>query len=730
MTLTRNMDLVRLPAWLLVSVFGVMLTAERGCGATLDPSDPVAGRQHWAFQPLAMGDPSTVRSEFGSPIDRYLSQSRVQADLTEVARAPSRSLLRRLYYVLTGLPPSREEVAAFEADRSPLATRRVVARLLSGPSFGERWGRHWMDLARYADSNGLDENFLFREAWRYRNWVIQAINEDVPYDRFLLEQIAGDLLPYATIAQRDRQRTAAGFMVVGPKVLLGINPNRQRMDIADEQMDTLGRTVLGMTLGCARCHDHKFDPIPTADYYALAGILTSTRVVEQRFMLGQQRVMERLVGLGPDGDALNSAYEAYYRELPKTKTQRANAAEALKLLEKEDADGLSKLMEQHAQSIAEGASDTDREPLERIAAQKALIARLDAVIGKPPAIPPRAMIPEDVAEPADEAIRRSGQFDRKGDVVPRGFLTVLSGADSATIAGDSSGRKELAEWLVSDQSGAGILAARVLANRIWYHVMGAGLVRTMDNFGRTGETPSHPELLDYLAMRLMESQWSVKELIREILLSDAFALAATYQPAEDALDPDNRWYWRAHRRRLEPEAIRDTILFVAGELDETPQQSTVWYLGDQATAVGANKNRRRTDSTFRSVYLPMIRNDLPELFESFDFADPHRTTGARPKTLAVSQGLYLMNDSQVMTMAEKTVARVWEGSGGERGKLQRLVQAIFQRDLRAEEAANFAAFLRRTRERLSAEENTSPEREAWALLCQALFLSSEFQLLD
>src|SRR5262245_9228696 len=249
------------------------------------PSDPVAGREHWAFQPLRDACLPTDTDDWPrTAIDSFILARQKAADLRPAPDADRRALIRRTYFQLIGLPPSPEEVAAYLNDEQPDAFERLVDRLLSAPQFGERWGRHWLDLARYADSNGLDENFLFREAWRYRNWVISAINDDLPFDRFVLEQIAGDLLPHDSTEERDRHRIAAGFLEVGPKVLLGNDPQNQRLEVADEQIETIGRAILGQTLGCARCHDHKFDPIPTADYYALAGILTSTQVMQQRFM--------------------------------------------------------------------------------------------------------------------------------------------------------------------------------------------------------------------------------------------------------------------------------------------------------------------------------------------------------------------------------------------------------------------------------------------------------------
>ena len=286
----------------------------------VDPSDPIAGRSHWAFLPIANDLAVEVQATDWSisPIDRFILNRLEAEQLKPAPDADRRVLLRRTSIQLIGLPPTPEEVADFLADDRPDAFEQQVDRMLASPHFGERWGRHWLDLARYADSNGLDENFLFREAWRYRNRVIELVNADMPFDRFLEEQIAGDLLPFESVEQRDRQRTSAGFLVVGPKVLLGNDAKERIMDVADEQLDTVGRAVLGQTLGCARCHDHKFDPIPTEDYYALAGIFTSTSVMQQRYMLGQQRNMERLVGLGSEGEALNAEYEKYWRNRPRS----------------------------------------------------------------------------------------------------------------------------------------------------------------------------------------------------------------------------------------------------------------------------------------------------------------------------------------------------------------------------------------------------------------------------
>jgi hypothetical protein len=658
--------------------------------------------------------------------------------------ADRRTLIRRIYIQLIGMPPTPKQVAEFLSDDRPDAFERLVDQLLDSPHFGERWGRHWLDLARYADSNGLDENFLFREAWRYRNRVIESFNSDMPFDRFLIEQIAGDLLPHDSIEQRDRQRTSAGFLVVGPKVLLGNNDDERRMDVADEQLDTIGRTVLGQTLGCARCHDHKFDPIPTADYYALAGIMTSTQVMEKRYMLGQQRLMERLAGIGPEDSIADNGYEKYWREQKQLQAQAKLATDALELLKEGDAAALKEHAEKHANTVADEAIDANIEREKQIASQQALVDRL-AKAATPPPIPPRAMVPTDSESPADEHIRLAGEFDRLGKKVSRGFLQVLHASDAKIPAG-ASGRLELARWLTDTDHGAGHLAARVLANRVWHHLMGRGIVRTVDNFGRSGEAPSHPQLLDHLARELVESGWSIKGLIRTVVLSRTFAMSSRHNEAANSVDPDNRLLWRSHRRRLNPETLRDAMLLAAGTLDLTPMQSSVWYLGDQATAVGPNTNRRRTDFSNRSVYLPVIRNDLPELFDVFDFADPHATTGMRSETMVATQGLFILNDDLVMAAAEATARRLVsltddstnEGeslksaavSDSSAAQVDRMFELILSAHPTDEERTEILSFVKNTSQQLSVQNADDVNILAWSMACHALFASSRFQIVE
>jgi len=724
-------DIAKFDAWVKM---GAPAPATAHANVIENPSDPIAGKSHWAFLPLTRPMVPVVQDHewARSDIDRIVLAKLEAENLHPVADAEAMELVRRTSFQLVGLPPTETQIQQFRELPIPQAMERLVDELLASPQFGQRWGRHWLDLARYADSNGLDENFLFREAWRYRNWVIDAVNADMPFDRFLLEQLAGDLLPYETLDQRDRQRIAAGFLVVGPKVLLGVNPERQRMDVADEQLESISRAVLAQTVGCARCHDHKFDPIPTADYYAMAGILTSTKVMEQRYMLGEQRVMERLAGLGEQGDQLNAAYETYWRERPGQNARKEKVKAVLEVLKQADETAIAAKLASEADGFAETAKDASQLKENRLAAQEALLKELQDLLANPPQIPPRAMMPMDLETPINETIRIAGKFDAPGETTPRGFLRVLYDDAITPLPDKQSGRIEFAQWLTDGTRRSGQLTARVQANRIWHHLLGRGLVRTVDNFGRTGETPSHPELLDYLASELIQDGWSFKKLIRKIVLSRTFALSSHYEPANSDKDPENILLWRANRRRLDPESLRDSMLAAAGTLELVPMESTVAYLGDQATAVGSNPVRRKTDYNCRSVYLPVIRNDLPEIFEAFDFTNPHTTTGARPKTTVPTQGLFMLNDAMVMATAEITARRILSETASQpmEIRIQRMFQLIVSDGANDNQQQAMLSYLQQTESRLQAAGDAEASLKALAMACHALFASSRFQYLE
>jgi hypothetical protein len=725
-------QIAKIKTWL---EMGAPLPKHSAASSLNAPSDPQLGRSHWAFRSLQPTTPpvttSTENAASTTSIDAFVDSLRQTNQLVKVSVADRPTLLRRLSLLLHGLTPTGDELNAFVNDPDPDAYIRQVDRLLASPRFGERWGRHWLDLARYADSNGSDENFLFREAWRYRNWVLAAWNDDTPLDQFTALQLAGDLLPYESSEQRDQQRIATGFLLLGPKVLLGNDPENQKMEIADELIDTIGRVYHAQTLGCARCHNHKFDPVPTRDYYALAGILTSTQVMEQRFMLNEQRVMEQLVGLGEEGMALDDAYELYWRERNKLGERKDRAKDAFEALSKGDEAAFKNLSEKHADSIAPEALDTTRTSEDRKSAQQKLADELLRAWNQPPNIPPRAMVSLDRPQPNDEAIRIAGQFNQKGETVPRGFLTVLADIDANStqplLPANSSGRLELAHWLTAGQNRSGQLTARVIANRVWYHLMGRGLVRTVDNFGRTGEVPSNPLLLDHLARKLIDHQWSVKQLIREIVLSETFQLSSSHHEQNHSTDPDNVYHWRYNRRKIDPESFRDSTLHLAGALDLNVYGSTVNYLGDQATAVGPNTVRRRTDFPCRSVYLPVIRNDLPEIFEILDFADPQVATGMRRQTLVPTQGLFLLNDTQLMEAATHIARKTSQlPNASVDFKLQWVYQHLLGTPATTEELKTLTQSFTKLLNSLPADQ-TDREIKSLSIVVHAILASSRFQ---
>jgi hypothetical protein len=581
----------------------------------------------------------------------------------------------------------------FMADNRPEAFARVVDRLLASPAFGERWGRHWLDVARYADSSGKGDNLTYHEAWRYRDYVVSAFNTDKPFDRFIREQIAGDLLPAANQIQRDEQLTATGFLVVGPKILANRDVEQRKMDVVDDQVDTIGRAFLGLTLGCARCHDHKLDPIPTTDYYALAGILASTRTLEGIKVNNPAVSGWTLRPLGRDGEKLLGVRRAHEEKLQKVRLALAEA--------QNNTDGTERRRQVQAMTQAE----------------KKLLKGL-------PPVPPLVMGVRDEDNSGDIRVNRRGNPHALGKRVPRGFLRVLSTEPTPLIPSDRSGRLELADWLASPRNP---LTARVIVNRVWLHLFGEGLVRSIDNFGTQGEQPTHPELLDDLAVRFMEQGWSLKWLVRTLVLSQAYQMAIVENRRAAHLDPDNRLLWRANRRRLDAEVIRDSMLAVAGRLDCTIGGSGVADLGEQAVRNDNSPTSLAAErSTRRSIYLPIIRNDLPPILEIFDFADPDVTTGRRDTTTVPTQALYLMNSPFVFEQAQAAATRLLTLPADSR--LPLLYRRALGRYPTAREVDRAGIFLSGYRPQRGG--SADAEKAAWTALCQALFGSAEFRSVE
>ena len=585
--------------------------------------DIEAGRRFWAFRPIDRPVPPTLQDTAWpyNEIDRFIRARQEAVGVVPVRDAEDAELLRRLYFDLIGLPPTPAELNSFSTDMRPDRHARKVDELLASPRFGEKWGRHWLDLARYAESTGGGRSAILPDAWRYRNYVIEAFNADKPYDRFVREQVAGDLLPAADDAQRSSQLIATAFLALGPKNLDLQDKELLRMNTVDEQIDTVGRTVLGLTLGCARCHDHKFDPVPMKDYYALAGIFRGTRTLVRDNV---STLVHTPLPVPPERRQALREHEAALK----------SAQDLLK--------------------AAKAAADSDAENVRR------LEARVKELQAAAPAPLPQAISVTDEAETGDYHICLRGNVHQPGETVSRGVLQVAAPAGDATlgIAPKESGRRELADWLASPENP---LTARVYVNRLWHHVFGEGIVGSVDNVGLQGDRPSHPELLDYLAGRFIESGWSTKSLLRELFNSRTYRLASVPHPANRRIDSENRLRWRMPRRRLTAEELRDTMLLLSGELrlEQPDSLLPTAAQGDKALSKSRFDTGEVLEPPYRSVYVPVFREEgLNELFEVFDFANPSFTVGARTTSTLPTQALFLMNSPFVERQAALTAGRL------------------------------------------------------------------------
>ena len=646
------------------------------------------GRRFWSFLPLAdpvppeVADPDWNRD----PIDRFIRARLDAAGLRPQAEAAPEVLVRRITADLIGLPPTPEQSDAFVAAHArdaDGAVAELVDRLLADSAFGERFGRHWLDLARFAESSGGGRTLLFKDAWRYRDWVIAAVNADLPYDRFVVPQLAGDLLAAdgtADPATIEGNLVASGFLALGPTNYEEQEKAQLRFDIIDEQLETIGRTFLGLSIGCCRCHDHPSDPLSQADYYGLAGIFASTRT-----LFNETDNVARWIA----------------RPLPEPAeiaSRRAEIEARVALLKVERT-----TVKQEITDSPPGAATA------RLVEIEAELGRLNAEL-----LPrPTAMVVEDHPTPGDAAIRVRGIERNRGRVVPRGMPEVFA-VDLAIPTG-SSGRRELAAWIGRPDSA---LPQRVLVNRVWGWLFGRGIVPTVDNFGASGERPSHPELLDWLARRFIANGSRLKPLVREIVLSRTYRQAA----AEGAAD-GNRLWSGAVRRRLDAEQIRDALLAAAGRLDRTVGGLSIVWAGDidaNDTAAQSIEYGYVFDDVRRSVYTPAFRNRRLALFEVFDFADINASTGTRATSTVASQSLFLANDPFVVAACRAVAGRVVAEAGSGEARIERAFRLLLARRPSAGEREAATAFLART----------DGESEAWSVLCQSIVSSPDFRFLD
>ena len=611
-----------------------------------------------------------------------------------------------------------------ESDGLDSALAAEADALLASPQFGERWGRHWLDVARFAESSGKEANISFPYAWRYRDYVIDAVNADLPFDRFLIEQIAGDLLPSENDAERARLLIATGFLAIGPKNLDEMNPLQFAADVADEQLDTVTRAVLASSVACARCHDHKLEPFSMQDYYALSGVFASTKTYFGTAVSPSNRIGgdPLVLPLGANAPILHPSIGK--QRVEQLKTQLAS-------LKKEQQDRMAAAMKARRSGGDAEKEFSIRDALRIFWTSGGIEGQLEKVDESGQALP-LAMGVMDRQRIINSPLLERGEINKPGRPVPRRFPQVIEVANAPSIPARQSGRLEFARWLTHTDSASGGLTARVMTNRVWRHLFGAGLVRTMDNFGFSGERPSHPELLDTLAVRFMADGWSIKKLVREIVLSRTYRQSSVYREDAFRTDPENRFLWRASKRRLDAEAIRDAMLVVAGELDTArPVGSLVGTkIGDRPISlIGLDPNipADLDGSKHRSVYLPVLRDRLPDVLDLFDFAEPSLVTGDRETTNVPVQALYLMNSSFVQLRASALADRVQREADNHEKRLRHAFVLCFSRAPDDEETKLAAAFFDQNQ---GTSDNDQQYRKLLASYCQALLATAEFRNLD
>ena len=800
--------------------------AERAAGASS------AG--FWSFEPVRAVTPPPVRDAtwIRNAVDNFILARLEEAGLPPSAPADKLTWLRRATFDLTGLPPTSAEIEEFDADDSASAYETVVDRLLASPRYGERWGRHWLDVARYADSTGADEDHRYPYAWRYRDYVIRAFNDDKPYDRFVQEQIAGDLLPPDDPNARVNAEgiVATGFLALGTKLLAEIDKPKLFYDVVDEQIDTTSKALLGITLACARCHDHKFDPFPTTDYYAMASIFASTKQFESLtgavvsklyfrpiapddevaryeearkaiaaqkaeiakvegkestryrdelaplladYMLAafeiysegqtaaaaaeraglQQDVVERMAEYLKPGRERRPQLEAWYAATGANRSDVATVYQQrfLATIQLRN-DANEKWEEEAAAARAKGEKEPERpqffagddrffteinaakgpfglpaerqdayylpESKEQLEKLRAELKTLEAAAPNPP-----MAVAVNEGENVDQKVFVRGSVNSPGEAVPKRFPIVLAGSDQPPIT-KGSGRLELARWIGSPSNP---LTARVMVNRIWQGHFGEGLVRTPNNFGRLGEKPTHPDLLDYLAARFVREGWSVKSIHRLITLSNAYRMSVTPSPEHLEKDPENRLWSRFKPRRLQVEEMRDTLLALDASLDFTLGGSLMDGQGTDNEFSEDRKSLHPDNTKRRTVYLPVRRSNLPTLFSLFDFGDAAISNEQRTQTNVAPQALYMMNSEFVAERAGALASKLLaDNSLNDAERVQRAHMVVLNRPAvadRIDAALSYVAGF-------PAGEQPDGRLLAWTSLCRTLIASNDFLFLQ
>jgi mono/diheme cytochrome c family protein len=722
-------------------------------------------RKHWSYLPLQKPVPPNVNDKgWGrTPIDRFILIRLEQKTLTPAAQAEPRKLVRRIYFDLIGLPPTPEQVGAFldAYGRNPkCAILAQVDELLASPHYGERWARHWLDVARYADSNGQEGDQDRPTAHHYRDFVIRALNDDLPFDRFVQWQLAGDEIE----PDNPLAIAATGFVVAGPHTVLDVPMEeekiRNRHNELDDMIATTGAAMLGLTLGCARCHDHKYDAIPTRDYYRLMCAFNGGNRAEVPLapLDKVQRQREVETKWQQELDAAKKRWEELLKEVRKSHEQAARHAkiDGLKISEeekellrsepdsgpaKELAKKLSKELKIENKDYRSVISEEQR--AEWDAREKALRS---VEARKPKPLPTAHAFADFAAKPRDTWLLHRGDFKVRKDPVELGFLTVLMRgktpedywtAARATRQRDDSTqqRRALAEWMVDLDHGAGPLAARVIVNRLWQHHFGEGLVRTVNDFGVQGEAPSHPELLEWLASELVKGGWKLKPIHRLIMTSSVYLQDTTFDAAKAQVDPENRLLWRRRPHRVESESLRDAMLAISGTLN-AEMFGRAFKAPVAAEAIQARnvrdpypKDLKDSPATWRrTVYMFHKRVVQHPLMQAFDGPDAQASCGRRESTTVAPQALALLNDRFVRARAVDFAARLRKEAGDEAAaQIRRAWLLALGREPSQTEIDAAVEFITAQVARRS---DAQKEPLALADLCQAMFAMNEFIYVD
>ena len=690
-------------------------------------------REFWSFQPVADPEVPIVKHTnwMRSGIDAFIASRLESKGIAPVKDASGIDLVRRIYFDLIGLPPTPEQVDQFTAEYSSdpdSAIGSVVDELLGSRHFGERWGRHWMDVVRFAESTGMERNGTFPHAWRYRDWVIDAFNQDKPYDDFIREQIAGDLLGHHSSDERNANFVATGFLAIGPKSLNETNKEKFVLDVADEQIDVVTRAFLGLTASCARCHDHKFDPIPQSEYYSLAGIFTSSETLYGVGKTNGNRNPGRVLAISGDkAEPVTTSGGSNNAKLKKNyESKLRNEKKKLVNFEKQ----LERAKNDQAKKVARKRISETEDEIRKWNNRIKQVSTPEPKIGDGTTLV-MAMVDADKAD--DEELRIRGEPNERGSTIPRGFLTIATLDEPPRIPEHGSGRLELADWITDFDNP---LTARVAVNRVWQHLFGRGIVSTVNNFGANGGRPTHPLLLDHLATKFVDSGGSIKSLIRQIMTSRVYRLSVSSTSAGNAADPDNDLLWRMNQRRLEAEAIRDAMLTACGEIDLSPgEASIVAKVGEGLVGRTLKAEQLQEEANKRSVYLPIVRGELPEILRIFDFPEPSIIGGVRDVTTVPTQALFMMNDDFVIKSADRFAKRLLDEESMDADMRVKLAyQLSVAREPSDEEVAAAVTYIDEMESILESQESSKKDDDsqlrAWSSFCQTLFASSEFRYIN